>query len=154
MTAHVTAYLCANGAADAIDFYKRAFGAEERSERIPNERGGIGHAEIAIGDTTLYISDEWDVQRVYSPLTLNGNSVSFVLSVDDVDAAFQRALDAGATVERPITDSPVRPRWLGPGPLRPPLVHHDGGVSGIRPREFDGHVVGGDPEVPARRSSV
>ena len=113
MTAHVTAYLCANGAADAIDFYKRAFGAEERSARIPNERGGIGHAEIAIGDTTLYISDEWDVQRVYSPLTLNGNSVSFVLSVDDVDAAFQRALDAGATVERPITDSPYgRGGWV------------------------------------------
>jgi PhnB protein len=109
---HVTAYLCANGAADAIDFYKKAFGAEERY-RLPNPDGRLGHAEIAIGGTLLYVSDEWAEHQVLSPLTLHGNSVSFVLDVPDVDASFQRACDAGATVERPIMDAPYgRGGWV------------------------------------------
>jgi PhnB protein len=108
----VTTYFCAKGASDAIEFYKRAFGAEERY-RIPNPDGTLGHAEITIGDTLLMLSDEWPRGNVYSPKTLNGSSVSFVVDVDDVDGAFQRALDAGATVERPIRDEPFgRGGWL------------------------------------------
>ena len=102
---HVTAYLCANGAAEAIEFYKRAFGAEERY-RLPQPDGTLGHAEIVIGDTVLFLSDEWAPYGVLSPLALKGNSVSFVLQVPDADAAFQRACDAGATVERPVVDTP------------------------------------------------
>ena len=112
MGSHVTAYLCADGAADAIEFYKRAFGAEERY-RLPEPDGRLGHAEIVIGDTVLFLSDERAEHAVLSPLALKGNSVSFVLRVPDVDAAFQRACDAGATVERPVVDSPHgRGGWL------------------------------------------
>ena len=75
MNATVTAYLCANGAAEALDFYKRAFGAEE-TYRYEGDDGRIGHAEMRIGGTTLYLSDEWPPYKVLSPLTLNGNSVS------------------------------------------------------------------------------
>ncbi|MDP9236579.1 MAG: VOC family protein [Chloroflexota bacterium] len=111
-TPHVTAYLCAKGAAEAIAFYKKAFGAEER-HRMADDDGRIGHAEITIGDTTLFISDEWQEYRVLSPLTLKGSSVSFVLDVADCDAAFQRAIDAGAKVERPLKDEPYgRGGWI------------------------------------------
>lgn len=112
MTARVTAYLCAKGAADAIEFYKRAFGADERS-RMLNGDGTIDHAEIVIGDTVLMISDEWAEYGVLSPLTLHGNSVSLVLNVGDADTAFQRATDAGARVERPLKDEPFgRVGWV------------------------------------------
>ncbi|HEY7801528.1 MAG TPA: VOC family protein [Dehalococcoidia bacterium] len=109
---HVTAYLCAKGAADAIAFYERAFGANELY-RLENDDGTIGHAEIQIGQTTLYVSDEAPQLGVLSPATLKGNSTSFVLDVDDCDAAFQRAVDAGATVERPLADNPYgRGGWV------------------------------------------
>jgi PhnB protein len=112
MAAQVTAYLCADGAAEAIDFYKRAFGAEERS-RMTGADGRIGHAEIAIGESVLFLSDEWAEMRVLSPARLGGNSVSFVVDVPDADAAFQRAVDAGATVERPLRDEPFgRAGWV------------------------------------------
>lgn len=104
MGATVTAYLCAKGAAEAIEFYKRAFGAEEHY-RIPWE-GGIGHAELQIGETVLYLSDEARELGVLSPATLGGNSVTFVLAVPDLDAAFKRAVDAGATVQREIEEAP------------------------------------------------
>src|SRR5688572_18164498 len=90
----VTAYLCADGAADALDFYKRAFGAEEVGERYVGDDGRIGHATFRIGATTLYISDQAPNLGVLSPVTLKGNSVSLSLSVPDADAAFARAVDA------------------------------------------------------------
>jgi PhnB protein len=109
---HVTAYLCAKGAADAIDFYKRAFGAEERY-RMDDGDGRLGHAEITIGDTLLMISDEWPEGNVFSPTTLKGSPVAFVLDVADCDAAFARAVEAGATVSRPLKDEPYgRGGWV------------------------------------------
>lgn len=109
---HVTAYLCADGAAAAIDFYRRAFGAEERY-RLPGPDGRLGHAEITIGATTLMLSDEWPEMGVHSPKSLGGYSVSFVLDVPDADAAFERAVAAGATVERPLKDEPYgRSGWV------------------------------------------
>jgi uncharacterized glyoxalase superfamily protein PhnB len=101
----VTAYLCAKGASDAIEFYKKAFGAKEHF-RMANADGTLGHATISIGDTTLYISDEAPQLGVLSPSTLKGNSCSYVIDVDDVDAAWGRAIGAGARVERPITTAP------------------------------------------------
>jgi uncharacterized glyoxalase superfamily protein PhnB len=75
--------------------------------------GRIGHAEIKIGETVLYLADEWPDYRVLSPSKLNGNAVSFVLSVPDVDAAFGRALGAGVTIERPLKDEPHgRSGWV------------------------------------------
>jgi len=108
----VTAYLCADGAADAIEFYKRAFGAEERY-RMAGPDGKLGHAEITIGETVIMLSDEWPEGGVLSPPKLHGHSVSFVLDVADADAAFRRAVDAGATVARPLKDEPYgRGGWV------------------------------------------
>jgi PhnB protein len=110
--AHVTAYLCAKGAADAIDFYKRAFGAEELY-RLAGPDGHIGHAEITIGETTLMISDEWPEGNVFAPQTLGGSGTSFVLDVSDCDAVFERALAEGAKLNRPMKDEPYgRGGWL------------------------------------------
>ncbi len=108
----VTAYLCSDNARAAIDFYARAFGAEELS-RIENDDGRIGHLEFRIGETTLFLSDEWPEMGVRCPKSLGGHSASLVLDAPDLDAEWQRALDAGATVERPITDAPHgRGGWL------------------------------------------
>lgn len=100
----VTAYLCAKGAAEAIDFYKKAFGAEEIGERIAGDEGTIGHAMIRIGATEIMIADEYPGMGVLSPATLKGNSVSFVLDVSHADAAFAQAVATGAEVERPLQD--------------------------------------------------
>ena len=109
----VTAYLCADPAAEALDFYKRAFGAEEVGERYEEGDGRIGHATFRIGATTLYISDEAPSLGVRSPVTLKGSPVSLSLAVPDADAAFARAIDAGATVDRPLKDEPYgRSGWL------------------------------------------
>jgi PhnB protein len=111
MNMTVTPYLCADGASDAIAFYKKAFGAEE-TYRL-EEDGRIGHAELRIGETTIYLSDEYEPYRVLSPRTLNGNSVSLSISAPDADAVFERALAAGATVERPLKDEFYgRSGWL------------------------------------------
>ena len=107
MTTHVTPYFAAKGASDAIAFYTKAFAAVERY-RIPDGDGQrLGHAEFTIGDTTLYISDE------YPDFNALAHPASFVIELPDVDAAFQRAVDAGATVERPLADAPYgRGGWL------------------------------------------
>jgi PhnB protein len=108
----VTAYLCVQGAAEAIAFYTRAFGARERY-RITMADGRIGHAEIALGESVLMLADEAPELGVFSPQSLGGFSTSFVLDVEDVDAAFQRALGADARVERPLKDEPYgRGGWL------------------------------------------
>ncbi|MGI8927792.1 MAG: VOC family protein [Tepidiformaceae bacterium] len=109
---HVTAYLCAKGAAQAIDFYTRAFDARE-TMRMDNPDGSVGHAEITIGATALMLSDEAPEFGVFSPATLKGSSTAFVLEVEDVDTAVKHAVDAGATLERPATDEPYgRIAWL------------------------------------------
>ena len=98
----VTVYLAAPDAAKAIDFYKRAFDAVERY-RLPGQGGkGVGHAEITIGDTIVMLSDESPWGLAKSPETLHGNTVGLCLYVKDVDAAFARAVAAGATVLRPV----------------------------------------------------
>ena len=101
----VIPYICCNGASDAMEFYQRAFGAEELY-RLPNPDGTLGHAEIKIGESIIQLSDEWPEGGVYSPLTLKGNSCSLTLVVDDPDAAFERAVAAGATVDRQVRDEP------------------------------------------------
>ena len=112
MTSHVTPYLCAKGAADAITFYQEAFGATE-SYRLANADGSIGHAELVIGDSTIYLSDEAPQLGVFSPSTLKGNSCSFVIDVEDADVAVERAVAAGARIERPVTNAPYgRGGWV------------------------------------------
>src|SRR5262245_24232194 len=99
----ITPYLCAKNAADAIEFYKRAFGAVE-TYRIPDVDGKVSHAEITIGDALIMISDEYPEINVFSPVSIGGSPVMIVLDVPDVDALFNQAVAAGATVDRPVMD--------------------------------------------------
>jgi PhnB protein len=94
----VTPYIAVDGAADAIEYYKQAFGANERM-RMDGPDGSIAHAEIEIGDSLVMISDPFPQSTVKPPRTLGGTSASIMLYVEDVDAVVKRAVDAGATVE-------------------------------------------------------
>ncbi|MET0421353.1 MAG: VOC family protein [Acidimicrobiia bacterium] len=97
----VTAYLSVDGAAAAIDFYSRAFGAKEQYRLLMGD-GRIGHAEIVIGDTLLMLADEFPEMDILGPLQRGGTSASFTVEVDSVDALdrmWADAVAAGATVQ-------------------------------------------------------
>ena len=112
MTTSVTAYLTCDGASQAIDFYRAAFDATELT-RMEDTDGRIGHAEIRIGETTLYVSDEYPELQVFGPLRRGGASAAYVIHVPDADASFDRAVKAGATVQRPLQDNPFgRSGWI------------------------------------------
>jgi PhnB protein len=87
----------------ALDFYAKAFGAKEVSERIPE--GKIGHAEIEIEGAHLMLADEFPAYNK-SPKTLGGTPVIIHIDVKDADSFFKRAVAAGATVLQPIKDEP------------------------------------------------
>ncbi len=116
----VTPYLVARGADRAIEFYKRAFGAKERF-RMPGPGGKIMHAEIQVGDSMIMLSDEFPEMGGRSPQALNGSPVSLFLYVDDVDALFRRAVEAGATVDMPVQDMFWGDRY---GKVTDPFGHH------------------------------
>ncbi len=97
----VTPYLIVKGAARAIEFYKKAFGATEMF-RMPGPNDLIMHAEIKIGDSVVMLADEHPGMSHRSPLGLGGTTVSLLLSVADVDKSFAQALAAGATVQKPL----------------------------------------------------
>ncbi len=99
----VTPYLRVKGAAQALEFYRKALGAEERF-RMPMPDGKIGHAEIVVGDSIIMLADEFPEMNVKGPQTLGGTSVSLMVYVADSDVAFKRAVDAGAKVLRPVVD--------------------------------------------------
>ncbi|MGH9033163.1 MAG: VOC family protein [Acidimicrobiia bacterium] len=115
----VTPYLVVRGAADAIDFYREAFGAEE-SFRMAEPSGKIGHAEIRIGDSPIMLADEYPEMGARAPETVGGSPVSMTIYVDDVDSVFARAVAAGATAERPVEDQFYGDRA---GSLRDPFGH-------------------------------
>jgi len=98
-----TPYLIVKGAAEALEFYKKAFGAEERM-RCPMPDGRLGHAEVQIGNSIIMLADEFPEMDAKGPLSLGGTPVGICLYVLDSDAAFQRAVAAGAKVLRPIQD--------------------------------------------------
>ena len=97
----VTPYLTVRNASAAIDFYERAFGAKELF-RMPGPDGKIMHAEITIGDSHVMLADESERGETKSPQTLNGSSTGIFLYVEDVDAAFNQALKAGAKQTQPL----------------------------------------------------
>ena len=99
----VTPYLIVDGAAAAIEFYKKAFRATEVM-RMPAPDGRIGHAEIKVGDSHIMLADENAEMSARSPRTVGGTPVSLVLYVEDVDATVSRAVAAGAKLERPVED--------------------------------------------------
>jgi PhnB protein len=96
----VTPYLIVDNATAALDFYREALGAEEVA-RLPMD-GKIGHAEIRIGDSMVMLSDEWPDMGALGPKTRGGATSSFVLYVEDADKAFDRAVKAGAKVDKPV----------------------------------------------------
>jgi uncharacterized glyoxalase superfamily protein PhnB len=100
----VTPSIIVRGAARAIEFYKRAFGAEEVG-RMDAPDGTVMHAEIRIGDSIVMLGDENPQWGVLSPSSTNGNPGSLHIYVDDADAAFERAVRAGATVRYPLEDA-------------------------------------------------
>jgi PhnB protein len=96
-------YLMIRGAADALAFYKNAFGAQE-TMRIPMPDGKIGHAEIRIEGAPVFLADESPEAGMQSPPQLGGTTVTVSIYVQDVDALARRAEGAGATVVRPVAD--------------------------------------------------
>ena len=100
----ITPHLVVRGAGRAIEFYKRALGAEELM-RMPGPDGkSIMHAELRIGDSIVFLSDEFPDMGCRSPQSLGGTATALHLYVEDVDAAFKRAVEAGATVRMPVAD--------------------------------------------------
>jgi uncharacterized glyoxalase superfamily protein PhnB len=99
----VTPHLIVRGGAKALEFYRTAFGAEE-TVRMPGPDGRLLHAEMRIGDSVVMLSDEFPEQGSKSPQSLGGCPGGIFLYVDNVDAAFKRAVDAGCDVKMPPTD--------------------------------------------------
>ena len=100
---NVTPSLVVAGAAKAIDFYKKALGAEELM-RFAGPDGSIMHAELRIGDSIIMLSDEMLDQGVKGPKSIGGTPVSFFMYGENVDAAWKRAVDAGAKPIVPLAD--------------------------------------------------
>ncbi|MBV9284730.1 MAG: VOC family protein [Acidimicrobiia bacterium] len=99
----VTAYLAIDGAGDAIEFYKKIFGATERF-RMPAPDGRVGHAEIAIGDSVIMMADTHPEMNFVDPKKLGNTPINLVVYVEDVDKTFAAALKAGATETQAIED--------------------------------------------------
>lgn len=119
---NLTPYLVLRGAADAIEFYKRALGAVE-SYRMPMPDGTrLMHAELRIGGSPVFVADEFPEANTgsHSPSALGGTTASIHLTVKDIDNAFKRAVDAGMTVVIPLADMFWGDRF---GKLRDPFGH-------------------------------
>lgn len=99
----ITPYLSVRDAVSAIKFYQQAFGAKTIG-RISMPDGSIGHAELQVGDSRLMLAEEMPAWGNKSPATLGGSPVGIALYVDDVDAVFQQALNAGAVVVEEVKD--------------------------------------------------
>jgi PhnB protein len=115
----VTPYLTVNDAARAIDYYKRAFGAQEVM-RMEAPGGKIGHAEIKIGDSIIMMADEMPGSGSRAPKSLGGNTAGIFLYVEDVDAVFKQAVSAGAQAEAQPADMFWGDRY---GKLTDPFGH-------------------------------
>ncbi len=116
----VTPYLIVDGAAKALDFYKRVFGATERM-RMAGPGGKVGHAEISIGDSVIMLADEHPEMGARGPRAFGGSPVSVMLYVADVDATVKTAVAAGAKLLRPVEDKFYGDRS---GSIEDPFGHH------------------------------
>jgi PhnB protein len=99
----VTPYLIIDGAAKAIEFYKKVFRATEKL-RMPMPDGRIGHAEIVVGDSVIMLADEHPERGYRSPKARGGTSVGLMLYVEDVDAVASRFVEAGGKVLNEVKD--------------------------------------------------
>ena len=116
----LTPHLAVRGVARAIDFYARAFGARELFRNLLPDGETVVHAELLIGDSRLFVNEEFSARALLSPLALGGTPVALHLYVPDADAAFRRAVDAGAEVLMPLADTFWGERY---GMLRDPFGH-------------------------------
>ena len=116
----VTPHLILNDAGKAIEFYTKAFGAEETC-RMPGPGGKVMHAEIKIGNSMLMIADEFPDMGSCGAQTVGGTPVTIHIYVDNVDSAFERAVQAGAKVTMPVADMFWGDRY---GRLEDPWGHH------------------------------
>jgi uncharacterized glyoxalase superfamily protein PhnB len=115
----LTPFLTVRDAAAAIEFYKQAFGAVERGA-MKGPDGKIMHAELMIGDSIIMLSDEYPEFGAVSPQTIGGSGMGLHIYLDGVDAAFDRAVKAGAQVEMPVMDQFWGDRY---GKLKDPFGH-------------------------------
>jgi len=99
----VTPYLVVDGAGAAIEFYGTVLGATERM-RLPGPDGTIGHAELQLGDSLIMVADEAPQLGLRGPRAIGGTPVTISVYVEDVDGVVERAVQAGATVLRPVED--------------------------------------------------
>ena len=97
----VTPYLIVDGAAQAIEFYKKAFDATELM-RVPGAEGKVMHAEIKIGDSPVMLADECPDMGAKGPKAIGGSPSSLMIYVEDVDQVFRRTIEEGATEVRPL----------------------------------------------------
>jgi len=116
----VTPHLVCNGAADAITFYKQAFGAVELG-RLPGPQGKLMHAMLRIGDSAVMLADEFTDYGSFGPKSLKGSPVTIHLYVEDVDATVKRAVAAGAKITMPVDDMFWGDRY---GKIEDPFGHH------------------------------
>jgi uncharacterized glyoxalase superfamily protein PhnB len=115
----VTPFLTVRDAARAIEFYKQAFGAVERGV-MKDDDGKVLHAELMIGNSIIMLSDEFPKYGALSPQSVGGTPMGLHIYVDGVDAAFERAVKAGAHVEMPVMDQFWGDRY---GKLTDPFGH-------------------------------
>jgi PhnB protein len=97
----LTPYIEIENAGEAIEFYKRAFGAKEQV-RMDAPGGRIGHAELEIGDSLLMLADPFPQSSIRTPKAVGGTTVNLFMYVENADAVVQQAVDSGATVTRPV----------------------------------------------------
>jgi PhnB protein len=116
----ITPYLALDDASEAIEFYKRAFGAKERM-RMDAPGGKIGHAQLEIGDSVVMLSDTFPQSYVKPPKELGGTTGDVFMYVEDVDAVVKQAVEAGATVEMEVSDQFWGDRF---GSVVDPFGHH------------------------------
>jgi PhnB protein len=135
LTASSPPHLVCAGAADAIEFYKKAFGATEMM-RLPGPGGRIMHACVRIGDSQLFLVDEFPDWGSVGPQSLQHSPVTLHLQVENADAAFEKAVAAGCTVTMPLADAFWGDRY---GQLKDPfghswsIAHH---IRGMSPEEI------------------
>ena len=115
----VTPHLVVRDASQAIEFYKKAFAAEE-DYRMPGPQGKVMHAQLKIGDSVLMLCDEFPNMGAKSPLALGGSPVTLHVYTKDADAAIAKAADAGATVTMPAEDTFWGDRY---GRVKDPFGH-------------------------------
>jgi PhnB protein len=115
----ITPHIIVQGAAEAIEFYKKAFGAEEVVRHLGPDGQSIMHAQVKIGNSMLMLANEWPPMCL-SPKSHGGTAVTMHLFVEDVDSAFDRAVKAGCTVKMPVGDQFWGDRY---GVLEDPYGH-------------------------------